>query len=197
MPYRRYDVLHKWRTPSFDDRTRDAIGKRLGEIRPCRFFAQEELRLLDDVVDRLLALDPKIDGRPPIGLWIDELLFENRGDGYRLEGAPPLQATWRIGLAALAGEARSRCTGGFFSLDRDAKDALLLAIQQGSVNAALWPGLDPAFFFSEILLKTVAGLFYTHPSAWNEIGFGGPASPRGYVRLGFNARDPWEAEETP
>ena len=45
------------------------------------------------------------------------------------------------------------------------------------------------------LLKTVAALYYAHPTAWSEIGFGGPASPRGYVRLGFNETDPWEGEE--
>ena len=33
------------------------------------------------------------------------------------------------------------------------------------------------------------------PTAWNEIGFGGPASPRGYVRMGLDRRDPWEAVE--
>ena len=33
------------------------------------------------------------------------------------------------------------------------------------------------------------------PTAWNEIGFGGPASPRGYVRMDFDRRDPWEAAE--
>ena len=33
------------------------------------------------------------------------------------------------------------------------------------------------------------------PTAWSEIGWGGPASPRGYVRLDFNERDPWEAAE--
>ena len=26
--------------------------------------------------------------------------------------------------------------------------------------------------------------FYSHPWAWNEIGFGGPAYPQGYMRLG-------------
>ena len=33
------------------------------------------------------------------------------------------------------------------------------------------------------------------PTAWNEIGWGGPASPRGYVRMGYDERDPWEAAE--
>ena len=32
--------------------------------------------------------------------------------------------------------------------------------------------------------------------AWSEIGFGGPANPRGYVRMDFDQRDPWEAAET-
>ena len=30
--------------------------------------------------------------------------------------------------------------------------------------------------------------FYSHPWAWNEIGFGGPAYPRGYARLGIGRR---------
>jgi hypothetical protein len=45
------------------------------------------------------------------------------------------------------------------------------------------------------LLKTLVSIYYAHPEAWNEIGFGGPASPRGYARLGMDRRDPWEAEE--
>ena len=38
-------------------------------------------------------------------------------------------------------------------------------------------------------------VYYAHPAAWSEIGFGGPASPRGYVRMQANRRDPWEAME--
>ncbi len=36
--------------------------------------------------------------------------------------------------------------------------------------------------------------FYAHPYAWDEIGFGGPAYPRGYLRLGRGSREPWEDE---
>ena len=32
-----------------------------------------------------------------------------------------------------------------------------------------------------------------HPWAWNEIGFGGPAYPRGYARLGPGQRESWES----
>ena len=31
--------------------------------------------------------------------------------------------------------------------------------------------------------------FYSHPWAWNEIGFAGPAYPRGYLNLGIDARE--------
>lgn len=197
MPYRDYDVLDKWRTPSFDDRMRAVLEKRLRETPPRRFLSEGELSLLDDVASRLLALDSSDGSRPPIALWIDAQLFEGRGEGYRREGVPSLCEAWRIGLAGIDDEARLEYGGGFLRVDPGARDALLRAIQQGEVGSTLWGRLDPAFFFSEILLKTVAGLFYTHPLAWSEIGFGGPASPRGYVRLGFDARDPWEAKETP
>jgi hypothetical protein len=46
-----------------------------------------------------------------------------------------------------------------------------------------------------VLLRDIVEIYYAHPSAWSEIGFGGPASPRGYLRLGTNRRDSWEAEE--
>jgi hypothetical protein len=34
--------------------------------------------------------------------------------------------------------------------------------------------------------------FYAHPWAWTEIGFGGPAYPRGYQALGVDKREHWE-----
>ena len=50
-------------------------------------------------------------------------------------------------------------------------------------------------FFKSVLLQEAVGVYYAHPAAWSEIGFGGPASPRGYVRMQANRRDPWEAME--
>ena len=45
------------------------------------------------------------------------------------------------------------------------------------------------------MLHDIVSAYYAHPTAWSEIGFGGPASPRGYVRMDFDRRDPWEAAE--
>ena len=33
-------------------------------------------------------------------------------------------------------------------------------------------------------MRAILAGFYSHPWAWNEIGFGGPAYPRGYMRTG-------------
>jgi hypothetical protein len=42
-------------------------------------------------------------------------------------------------------------------------------------------------------MRAVLSAFYAHPWAWNEIGFGGPAYPRGFMRLGpLAVREPYE-----
>ena len=58
-----------------------------------------------------------------------------------------------------------------------------------------WGGMPLKLFFTKRVVHDVTDAYYAHPTAWNEIGFGGPASPRGYVRLDKNRRDPWEAAE--
>ena len=50
-------------------------------------------------------------------------------------------------------------------------------------------------FFKARLARDIVIAYYSHPVAWNEIGWGGPASPRGYVRMDYDERDPWEAAE--
>ena len=42
-------------------------------------------------------------------------------------------------------------------------------------------------FFEHRVIPDIMHAYYAHPVAWNEIGFGGPASPRGYVRMGSTA----------
>jgi hypothetical protein len=37
--------------------------------------------------------------------------------------------------------------------------------------------------------------FYSHPRVWDEIGFPGPAYPRGYKHAGVDAREPFEVAD--
>lgn len=195
--YPGYDVLAKWNSPSYDDVTRDVLAKRLHEVPPRRFLDAAEWSLLDAVNARLLPQDDR--PQPiPITPWIDAMLFDNRGEGFRIADLPPMREAWQKGLAALADETERRHGKPFAELDTAAQDALLADVAADRVESPQWQAVADRFakrFFSDTLLKTAAGIYYAHPDAWSEIGFGGPASPRGYVRLGIDARDPWEGKE--
>ncbi len=131
----------------------------------------------------------------PIVPFIDEKLHENQGDGYRYESLPPQRDAWRIGIGAIDEEARARWQRGFRELPDNLKDAVLRSVQHGDTLSDAWRGMPAKQFFKSVLLHEVVGVYYAHPAAWSEIGFGGPASPRGYVRMQANRRDPWEAME--
>jgi len=191
-PWAGYDVLDKWESPSFDTVTRGVLSQRLHAVPERRFLSEDEFRQLEAIAARLIP-QPDRAAPIPIAPWIDADLFENRSEGFRRTGAPRLQDAWRRGLAGVEATARRRYVRGFSDLDPASQDRTLEAIQSGEVADVDWGGLSAEDFFGE-LLKAVAGVYYAHPSAWSEIGFGGPASPRGYVRLGLNQRDPWEAE---
>lgn len=190
--YAGYDVLAKWDSPSWDELTREVIRKRLVDIPERRFFSETEWRTLEAVAHRLI---PQPDRSHAIQIvpWIDEKLHQDRRDGFRYEDMPVLRDAWRLGLEGIEQESRHRFGTNFPALPGEQQDAVLRAIQSGDVAAPAWNHLPAQRFFSTVLLKEVVGEYYAHPIAWNEAGFGGPASPRGYVRLGLNQRDPWEA----
>jgi hypothetical protein len=187
-----YDVLGKWDSPSWDDQTRAVVEKRLTQVPPRRFFTEAEWQTLEAVCSRLI---PQPDRLHPIPIvpWIDEKLHHNWLDGFRYEDMPPMREAWCRGLDGINDESRRRFGADFPMLSTADQDAVLRAIQSGDIVSDVWQQLPPRRFFSTVLLKEVAGEYYAHPHAWSETGFGGPASPRGYVRLGENQRDPWEA----
>lgn len=194
--YPGYDVLAKWDSPSFDDITRAVLAHRLEAVPPRRWLTAAEWDLLEAINARLLPQPDR--ARPiPITPWIDAMLHDDRREGFRHPDMPPLRDAWRLGLAAVDDEARRLHDRPFVDLDADAQDGVLQVLADGRAASSRWQGIDARRFFIHHLLKTAAGIYYAHPLAWNEIGFGGPASPRGYVRLGFDGRDPWEAREAP
>ena len=192
-PYAGYDVLSKWNTPSWDDQTRAVIERRLNDVPPRRFFTETEWHALEAICARLIP-QPEREHPIPIVPWIDEKLHHNWLDGFRYHDMPPLRDAWRQGLSSIDHESQRRFGTPFATLSAVDQDAVLKAIQSGDVVAEDWNRLPARRFFSTVLLKEVVGIYYAHPAAWSEVGFGGPASPRGYVRLGENQRDPWEAQ---
>lgn len=196
-PYPDYDVLAKWRSPSFDARTRHVLTERLTQIPARRFFTAEEWDVLESVTARLIPQPERVDP-VPIVPWIDQALAEGKaGEGFRGPDMPEPPEAWRSGLGGIAREAAERHGQPFPALTAAQQDALLTDLQHGRVRTDGWRDLPSERFFTDVLLKTVVGIYYAHPAAWSEIGFGGPASPRGYVRLDPDRRDPWEGRETP
>jgi hypothetical protein len=192
--YPNYDVLAKRHTPSWNEATRRVIDQRLAVPREPRFLTADEFCTLDAIAARIV---PQPATRPPIPVaaLIDAKLLEDIGEGYRDHRLPPLRETWQRGLRALDAEGRATCGGSFHTLSAAEQDALLHAAQDGGLSNAAWDGMASKLFFAKRLLPDIVKAYYSHPTAWSEIGFGGPASPRGYVRMGLDRRDPWEAAE--
>ena len=193
-PFAGYDVLDKWDSPSWNDQTREAIGQRVEEVPKRRFLTREQWSLMEAIAARLVP-QPERDEPVPIVPWIDDMLHHNHSPGYRYADQPPMREAWQRGLDAIQAEAKKRHGKSFEELPPEQQDALLIDVQHNRVDKAIWGDLPAGGFFLHHLLKQTVGVYYSHPDAWSEIGFGGPASPRGYARLGLNERDPWEAKE--
>jgi len=194
--YPGYDVLRKRDSVSWNDQTRAVIDERLAvdEDRHA-FFSEPEWQTVRALCDRIIPQPAARPRRVPLAAMLDQKLHGPGGDGYRYANLPPLREAWRQGLAALDAEARSRRQRRFHELPPTEQDAVLTAIQRGDVRDKAWDKLPPKDFFAKRVLHDIVSLYYAHPASWNEIGFGGPASPRGYVRMYFDRRDPWEASE--
>jgi len=189
-----YDVLAKRRTPSWNETTRRVIDQRLAIPREPRFFAEDEFQTLDAICARII---PQGRARPPVPLaaMVDAKLFNRIEDGYRDHRIPPAGVAWKCALHAINEEARRLKSAPFSALDTVDQDEMLQRCQNGTLTSASWKGMDCALLFMKRLLPDIVSAYYSHPTAWSEIGFGGPASPRGYVRMDFDRRDPWEAAE--
>lgn len=193
-PYLTYDVLDKWNSPSWNQQTRAAVQQRLEQVPERRFLSEEQWSLLAAIVGRLVP-QPERNDPVPIVPWIDAMLHHNQTPGYRYADMPTMRDCWKQGLDAIAAEACKRHGSKFEELPPLDQDQLLRDVENNRVDRNIWGDLPAGGFFKHHLLKDVVAIYYSHPKAWSEIGFGGPASPRGYARLGLDERDPWEAEE--
>jgi hypothetical protein len=197
--YPDYDVLAKWNTPSWNEQTREVVAERLNQVPSREFLDEVQYRTLEAVCDRVMP-QPERDARKrvPIAPWIDRKLKDNETNGTRYPPLPPQRECWAKGLNAIEAEAKLRFNRSFHALDPAEQDMLLHAIDKSEVEAPDWgKQLPPQMFMRKVLLRDIVEIYYAHPSAWSEIGFGGPASPRGYLRLGPNRHDSWEGEEHP
>ena len=192
--YPGYDVLSKRTGPSWNEQTRQVVTRRLAIAQKPHFFTASEFQTVTAIAARIVP-QPPTRSPVPVASLIDQKLSQGASDGYRVAGMPREGDAWRFGIRALDVEAATAYGGVFQNLAAGLQDHLLSLMQCGKLNAPEWGSMRPKEFFVRRMAHDIVFAYYSHPSAWSEIGWGGPASPRGYVRLDFNERDPWEAAE--
>lgn len=193
--YPGYDVLAKRGTPSWNARTRAVIDERLSLAERTDVLNGVQRETLHAVAARIV---PQPEGRAPVNLsaiLLDRLSEVESMDGYRHAALPPALEAWRRGLDATEAETQQQHGLSFVLLAPAQADKLLQQVESGRAAHPAWGDMPPALFWTWRLLPDLVSAYWSHPSAWSAMGFGGPAAPRGYVRLGANRRDPWEAEE--
>ena len=140
-------------------------------------------------------------GAIPIAPWIDQRCASRATDGFRFDDMPPNELAWTWGLDGLDQTAQALFgeSATFRSLDRRcSRTRSWKSIRAGDPPGEVWrriPGANAGG--SSWPCGRSPAIYYAHPYAWDEIGFGGPAYPRGYFALNFGAPEPWEAREAP
>jgi hypothetical protein len=195
-PYPDFDITNtdKWNL-DWDEKTRQMVIERLEHVPSYRFFSTEEAKLLEALCDCALPQDDRPEAqRIPIAPWIDERLYTGKGSGYRYENMPEDRQAYQMGLRGCSETAHGLFGIAFVELPRADQEEVIRQVAEGSPPGETWQSL-PAVFFFQLFMGDVITNYYAHPAAWAEIGFNGPASPRGHIRLRLNFRDPWEARE--
>ncbi len=181
----------------WDEATRKVVLSRVEQVPPIRFFSPDEEKLMTAIVTRILPQDDRDEAHQiPIVPVIDHRLASGIINGYRYENMPPDEEAYRLGLQGIEAIARAMYNKPFLELEPLAQDRVLLTLHEKNppADAHIWQQLSISHFWSMLLHDTVKA-YYAHPYAWDEIGYGGPAYPRGYMRLEKGRPEPWEVNE--
>ena len=185
-----FDVLdqsHMW-----DDVTAGVVLARLKLPNMLSFFTPREVGIAVPMLDLLLGQDGE--PRVPVLPLIDARLSTGETDGWHYDDMPEDGRAWRDTLAHLDEDAHTRHHAGYAELAPADQARLLQDVQDRATGGTSWHDV-PAKHVWGLWTRYACAAFYSHPWAWNEIGFSGPAYPRGYLNPGINARENWEVAD--
>ena len=202
QPRRRSGAPGAWdgRFPGFDAAaqvrhwdpvTAGVVLSRLRIPQEMGFFTPAEQAAATALCDRLLGQQDE-GPRIPVVVLIDARLARMETDGWRYADMPEDTRAWRDTLRYLDEDAQARFGREFARCPPDGQRAIIQTVQDtGSQD---WHGLNAAHVWS-LWTRYACTAFYAHPQVWNEIGFPGPAYPRGYKHAGVDAREPFEVPD--
>ena len=187
--YPDWDVLSQ--ADHWDEVTRRVVLDRVENLPPFRFFDERERRVLKAFCDTVTAQDAE--PRIPVLSLVDAKLHAGQLDGFQFADMPDDRDVWRIVARGLDESARELGVDDFASAPADVQRQLVGRFASGELEGGAWEALNVSEAWS-VVTRAILAAFYSHPWAWNEIGFGGPAYPRGYAALGPGATEHWEPE---
>ncbi|WP_274364877.1 gluconate 2-dehydrogenase subunit 3 family protein [Paenibacillus thermotolerans] len=188
--YSSYNVMDE--QEHWDDHTRGIVNSRLEPGGSLQFFTEKEAEKMFSVCMRLTG-DERGDIIRYIVYHADQTLSNTIGESERKTNVPKGEELVRSGLSALEQASQELFGRPFVDAEAQQQRDLLAGIseERGQPEHA-WASVPQKPFFKK-LLKLAVEAYYSHPVVWSEIGYGGPAYPRGYVRTQLGQLDPWEA----
>jgi len=193
--YPDFDVLAH--ADHWDEMTRRVVFDRVENVPPFRFFDEREQRTLIAFCD--VVTDQNRAPRIPVLAYVDEKLCNGTLDGWQYADMPDDRETWRLVARGLDESARGEWRAPTFA---DAPFSVQCDIvghfAGGKLRGPTWQQLNVSRAWG-VVMRSVLAALYAHPWAWNEIGFGGPAYPRGYAAFGSpglgQEAESWEGRE--
>ncbi|WP_166240796.1 gluconate 2-dehydrogenase subunit 3 family protein [Paenibacillus turpanensis] len=189
--YPTYNVMDQ--QEHWDEHTRSIVRSRLIRERNYEFLTMPEAEQI-----RAIAVILTGDHRGPIIQYVishvDEALGRFIGEADRKPGIPPAPEFIRDGLKLLDFAALRLFQGPFIQIGEDSQSVMLDELSREYAKPVDVWGRYPQKTFFKKLLRMTMDAYYSHPTVWSEIGYGGPAYPRGYIRTHPNHLDPWEAK---
>lgn len=182
-----FDVLSQSR--HWDAVTAGLVTARTGPPPAPRFFTGPEQAAAAALLNRLTGQCDQPLGVPVMEM-VDARLADGQTDGWRYADLPEDGQAWRETLAYLDEDARDRCGTSFAGAPGQEQAAIIQAVQ----DSDKWHGL-PASRVWSLWTRYACTALYSHPAAWNEIGFPGPAYPRGYKNAGVGKLEPFEVRD--
>jgi hypothetical protein len=145
-------------------------------------------------ISSLLVNDDTPDVLHFVVAHIDQSLHQSPGESQRKAGVPEAAALIRAGLKAIEQGAKSQYGSPYMNLDIAEQKRYLQHLSESIAKPQeVWTAIPQEALFQKLQNLTVEA-YCSHPKVWSEIGYAGPAYPRGYVRAQLGQLDPWEAQ---
>ncbi len=189
--YPGYDILNE--KEHWDEHTWEIVLKRLGPFPKYKFLNDNEAKMIFTIAQHIVY-DNRNEILDFVLYHIDSTLTSPIGEDQRKVGTPEQKVLVREGLKAIDKLAKKQYGARFLETDVQQQLSILAAVQKGkAVPMDEWQTIPQKELFKKLATQ-ITSAYYSHPTVWSEIGYGGPAYPRGYVRVERGLTDPWEAK---